>query len=113
MEKDWTSYLPLTETTFFILVSLANGPRHGYAILKDVSALSNNRITLSTGTLYGALKRLMDEDWIVRQEREERQEGVRDRKVYILSGPGKNLLMAEIKRLQSLVRVAEKVRAES
>ena len=47
--------LPLTETTFYILLSLAQGPRHGYAILKDVAALSDGRVTLGTGTLLGTL----------------------------------------------------------
>ena len=58
------SNLPLTETTLYILLSLAPGPRHGYAIMKDVRALSHNRVELSTGTLYSALKRLLDQNWI-------------------------------------------------
>ena len=46
--------LPLTEATYFILLSLAPGPRHGYAIMKDVHSLSHGHVTLSTGTLYTA-----------------------------------------------------------
>ena len=49
--------LPLTETTFFILTSLASGPRHGYAIMKDVQALSEQRILLSTGKICHELRR--------------------------------------------------------
>lgn len=45
---------------FYILLSLAPGQKHGYAIMKDVEALSDGRLSLSTGTLYGALKRLLD-----------------------------------------------------
>jgi hypothetical protein len=56
--------LPLTEATFFIMLSLAPGPKHGYAILKDIQALSEGRIRLSTGTLYGAIRRLLDQGWI-------------------------------------------------
>ena len=57
---------PMTETTYFILLSLAPGPSHGYAIMKDVQQLSQARVVLSTGTLYGALKRLLELGWIER-----------------------------------------------
>ena len=57
---DYDENLPLSEAVFFILLSLAPGPKHGYAIMKDVQALSDSRVGLSTGTLYGALKRLLD-----------------------------------------------------
>ncbi len=70
MENDQEihSNLPLTETTYFILLSLAPGPRHGYSIMKDVLQLSSGRVELSTGTLYSALKRLLDQNWIQRTE---------------------------------------------
>ena len=60
------SFLPLSEAVFFILLSLAPGPRHGYAILKEVATLSQERVNLSTGTLYGALKRMLEQNWIER-----------------------------------------------
>ena len=59
---------PLTESTYFILLSLSPEPKHGYAIMKEVQELSEGRVVLSTGTLYGALKRLLDEGWIIRLE---------------------------------------------
>ncbi len=55
---------PLTETVLLILVSLAERPRHGYSILKDVEKVSVGRVVLSTGTLYSALRRLLEEGWI-------------------------------------------------
>ncbi|MGB2911349.1 MAG: helix-turn-helix transcriptional regulator [Anaerolineales bacterium] len=64
--NDTLSYLPLREPTFFILLSLSPGPKHGYAILKEVEALSEGRVLLSTGTLFGAIKRLLDRSWIRR-----------------------------------------------
>jgi DNA-binding PadR family transcriptional regulator len=102
------SNLPLTETTLYILLSLAPGPRHGYAIMKDVRALSHNRVELSTGTLYSALKRLLDQDWIRRAEDPEpiAANGGRVRKVYVLTDLGNKILQAEVERLQSLVGVA-------
>jgi hypothetical protein len=75
--------LPLTETTYFILLSLLPKPKHGYAIMKDVQVLSEERIVLSTGTLYGALKRLLDQGWIERLEETDPKGNARDRKVYI------------------------------
>lgn len=95
---------PLTETTFYILLSLAPAPRHGYAILKDVESLSEGRITLSTGTLYGAIKRLLDTGWIVLEEAEA---GGRERKTYRLTEDGQRVLTAEAERLRRLYGVAQ------
>ena len=102
------SNLPLTETTLYILLSLAPGPRHGYAIMKDVRALSHNRVELSTGTLYSALKRLLDQGWIQRAEDPDpiaANDG-RNRKAYVLTDLGSSILKAEVDRLQSLVGIA-------
>jgi DNA-binding PadR family transcriptional regulator len=56
----------LTETTFFILLSLSSGKKHGYLIMKEVERLSGGRTSRSTGTLYGVLGRLLDQGWIER-----------------------------------------------
>ena len=55
---------PLTEPVLLILMSLAGQPRHGYALMKDIEVLSRQRVRLSTGTLYGALRRLLDDGWM-------------------------------------------------
>jgi DNA-binding PadR family transcriptional regulator len=103
---------PLTEPTFFILLSLYAGPRHGYAIMKDVQALSENRVSLSTGTLYGAIKRLLDLEWIARLD-DDGEEALPDskvdgrgQKVYELTEQGRRILNAEVARLDDLVRKA-------
>ena len=57
---------PLSEPVLLILLSLADSPRHGYALLKDIESLSRGRVRLSTGTLYGALRRLLEDRWIER-----------------------------------------------
>lgn len=101
------SHLPLTETTYFILLSLAYGPRHGYAIIKDVRQLSHERVVLSTGTLYTALKRLLDLGWIRRTADPESKDNGRGRKAYSLTGLGQAILEAELQRLQGLVSVAQ------
>ncbi len=108
---------PLTETTFLILLSLRSGPRHGYAIMKDVLSLSEKRITLSTGTLYGAIKRLLDQAWIIRLDDAAEADFAgmvdgRGQKVYRLTDLGRLVLDAEIERLDLLVRKARLLPAE-
>lgn len=94
---------PLSEPVLLILLSLAEQPRHGYAILKDVEEMSDGRVVLSTGTLYGALGRLLDDRWI---ERFEELEASRDRQAYRLTPKGKTILQAEVARLRQLMRLA-------
>jgi DNA-binding PadR family transcriptional regulator len=95
--------LPLTEPVLLILLSLAAQPRHGYSILKDVEQMSDGRVLLSTGTLYGALRRLLDEDWI---ERIEEQDSSRGRQAYRLTTRGRRNLQVEIRRMKQLTRLA-------
>jgi DNA-binding PadR family transcriptional regulator len=101
------AHLPLTETTYFILLSMAPSPRHGYAIMKDVRQLSHGRVTLSTGTLYSALKRLLDDGWIDRVEGQDGPTDGRGRKDYRLTQLGQRILEAEVQRLQGLVSAAK------
>lgn len=97
---------PLTESTYFILLSLSPKPKHGYAIMKDVRRLSENHVILSTGTLYGALKRLLNQGWIIRMEDTNSKGNSRDRKVYKLSEQGRRVLKEEIARLNKLLVAA-------
>ena len=104
---DLDSVIPLTETTTLILLSLAEAPRHGYAIMKDVEQLSDARVHLSTGTLYGALKRLLDQGWITRNEVAAGANNPgRPRKAYALTPLGKRVLLAEVQRLDALAEQA-------
>jgi DNA-binding PadR family transcriptional regulator len=107
---DPQEHLPLTETTLFILLSLAPGPKHGYAIMKEVEALSDGRMTLSTGTLYGALKRLLDGCWIERVDDSAADGNGRERKAYRLTELGQRILAAEVARLQKVVATAQQRR---
>lgn len=95
----------LSEAVFLILSSLAVGPRHGYAILQDVAALTNGRVRLSTGTLYGALRRLLDDGSIRRFS--ERQPS-RDRQAYELTAAGRQVLTSEVERMRSLATLASR-----
>jgi DNA-binding PadR family transcriptional regulator len=95
--------LPVTEPVLLILLSLADRPRHGYAILQDVQEMSEGRVTLSTGTLYGALRRLLDDGWIERFDQEDNSRG---RQAYRLTPGGRRNLQQEVSRLKQLTRVA-------
>ena len=95
--------LPLTEPVLLILLSLAEHPRHGYSILKDVEEMSGGRVLLSTGTLYGALRRLLDGGWIERFQEEDKSRG---RQAYRLTSAGRRNLQLEVSRLKHLTRVA-------
>ena len=110
--NDLSAALPLTETTYFILLSLLPQPKHGYAIMKNVQALSEDRVILSTGTLYGAIKRLLEQGWIERVAlAEEEQENGRERKAYALTRTGHRMLEVETERLQALIRASRQVAA--
>lgn len=108
MPVDPKSYLPLTESTFYILLSLAPGKRHGYAIMKDVKDLSGERVNLSTSTLYTAVGRLLDQELIERLSDDEKETSPGlPRKSYILSDLGRRVLEAESVRLQGMVKEAK------
>ncbi|MBL8154423.1 MAG: helix-turn-helix transcriptional regulator [Anaerolineae bacterium] len=100
-----TESTPLSESTFLILLSLAPAPRHGYAIMKDVEQMSAGTVRLSTGTLYGAITRLLDQNWIEPVEVTEPL-GDRPRKDYRLTDEGRRILMLETRRMESLLTLA-------
>ncbi|MCO5190926.1 MAG: helix-turn-helix transcriptional regulator [Anaerolineae bacterium] len=103
-------FAPLSESTYLILLTLAAGPQHGYAIMKSVADLSDGRVQLSTGTLYGAIKRLVNDGWIERFD-EADYSGGRDRKAYRLTELGLRALNAEADRLRALLAAHVQVMA--
>ena len=94
---------PLTEPVLLILMSLSGKPRHGYALMKDIEALSNGQVLLSTGTLYGALRRLLECLWI---ERFQQDDTSREKQAYRLTPAGRRQLQLELDRLKQLTRAA-------
>lgn len=92
---------PLSEPVLLILTSLAAHPRHGYALIKDIELLSAGRVRMSTGTLFGALRRLLEDGWI---ERFEQDDTARQKQAYRLSGVGRKQLELELDRMKQLTR---------
>ncbi|MFF3907820.1 PadR family transcriptional regulator [Streptomyces sp. NPDC001848] len=97
---------PLQEPTLLLLTALADEPRHGYGLIQEIDAISQGRVRMRTGTLYGALDRLLQQG-LIRVEREEVVDG-RARKVYALAEPGRSTLAAEMERLRAVVAEAER-----
>jgi DNA-binding PadR family transcriptional regulator len=106
-EKTVESFLPLTSAVFHILITLADGEAHGYAMMQEVTRRSGGTVRLGPGTLYGAISRLL-EDRII-EESEERPDPEMDdtrRRYYRLTKFGGRVLAAETERLADLVRAA-------
>ena len=103
MKRNPEALLPLTPAMFYVLVALADGATHGYAILKEVEALTSGDVRLSTGTLYGIIKRLLSDGLI----RESREEDVR-RRSYTLTAFGRDVARAEAARLEQTLAIAKK-----
>ena len=93
----------MTEPVLWILLSLRDEPRHGYALIKDIEAASEGGVRLSTGTLYGAIRRLVEDAWI---EPVELADKSRDKQAYKLTALGRTQLRKEIDRLTHVTRTA-------
>jgi DNA-binding PadR family transcriptional regulator len=106
--RDPGTLLPLTPALFHVLLSLADSDKHGYAILKEVEARTNGDVVLSTGTLYGIIKRLLA-DGLIRESVSQSDER---RTAYRLTAFGRKVAVAEAGRLRSLVASASKLLQE-
>ena len=92
----------LTEGVYLILISMLS-PRHGYAVMQNIEELTNGRVMLGAGTLYGAINTLLEKDWIraVGHSAESRK------KEYVITSTGKYVLRTEIKRLSELLKIGQ------
>jgi DNA-binding PadR family transcriptional regulator len=111
-EKPVESFLPLTPAVFHILLTLADGEAHGYAMMQEVTRRSGGTERLGPGTLYGAISRLL-EDGII-EESEARPDPDMDdtrRRYYRLTKLGGLVLAAETERLSDLVKAARSTKA--
>ena len=106
--RDPQQQLPLSPPEFQILLALADGEKHGYAIMQEVQTRSAGRTRLGPGTLYGAIKRMLGDGLV--EETEERPDPRLDdrrRRYYRLTDAGRRLAAAEAERLADLVHVAQ------
>jgi DNA-binding PadR family transcriptional regulator len=104
-KRDPQSLLPLTPAMFHVLVALADGQVHGYAIMKDVEQLTDGAVRLSTGTLYGIIKRLLA-DGLIREQRGDLTRAADRRRSYELTPFGRDVARAEAARLEHTLAIA-------
>ncbi|HKE84696.1 MAG TPA: helix-turn-helix transcriptional regulator [Vicinamibacterales bacterium] len=102
-DRDPSESLPLTPALFHVLLSLADGEKHGYAILKEIEQRTSGQVVLSTGTLYGIVKRLLADGMI----RESAAGSDERRTAYRLTAFGRKVALAEAERLRGLVAAAQ------
>ena len=108
-ENNPEQHLPLTPAVFHILLALIDGEKHGYAIMREVEKATEGRKKLGPGTLYGAIKRLLEASLIV--EMDERPDPALDdsrRRYYGLTDFGRRVLAAEADRLDFLLELARR-----
>src|SRR5436305_3630157 len=95
---------PLTPALFNVLLALADGEKHGYAILKEVDEQTAGEVQLSTGTLYGIIKRLLTDGLIVEsRNRPAADEDDQRRRYYRLTDDGRKVAVAEAERMEKLL----------
>jgi DNA-binding PadR family transcriptional regulator len=107
LPEDLQRMLPLTPAVFFILLALAEGEKHGYAIMQDVLSLSAEKVRMGPGTLYSTVQRLLDLSLIEETQRAgERSDHESRRRYYRLTRMGKRLIETEVNRMESVVQLA-------
>ena len=106
--RDFESLLPLTPTAFHVLLAMASGPRHGYAIAREVEELTDGRIVMGPGTLYGSLQRMVASG-LIEETDNPREKGLhaRRRRYYRMTPVGSMALRSESEWLLRAVNVAQ------
>jgi len=103
-DLDSRKYVPLTETTYYIMLSIVE-PLHGYAVMQKVEQISRGTVKLGPGTLYGAISMLEQGELAAKVSEENR------RKTYVLTAKGKKVLSSQIERLDIMTQNGQEVLA--
>jgi DNA-binding PadR family transcriptional regulator len=102
--------LPLKPRVLYILLALADGPRHGYAIMQEVATRTDGHVRVWPAAMYGTLRELEDLDWIAESDTRPSDDDER-RRYFALTSLGKRVLSSEIRRLEAIVDHARASRA--
>ncbi len=106
-EPEVARLIPLKPNWFHILLTLSDGDRHGYAIMKEVSERTSGKIRLWPATLYGTIRRLEEDGLLEPSDYHDPEETDDERRVYYaITAFGSQVLAAEVRRLEELVRLA-------
>ncbi|MGC2768733.1 MAG: PadR family transcriptional regulator [Candidatus Acidiferrum sp.] len=106
MKDDHKGLLPLSPATFYILLALSDEDRHGYGIMQEVARQSEGKYKLGPGTFYDNLEKLIDHGIVKEVPRKSANDDPR-RRYYRMTGFGRNLFLAEVSRLDGVVREAK------
>ena len=93
--------LPLTETTYYVLLALLQ-PAHGYVIMQKVEELSEGQVKMAAGTMYGAIENLLKQKWIQPVKSEDDR-----RKVYVITVQGKEILKMDYLRMKHMLTITD------
>lgn len=96
---------PLTEALFYILL-VVHTPNHGYGIIQAVSEMTDGRVTLGPGTLYGAINSMLTKGWLSLYSEDKES---RKKKEYLITNAGKEVFQNEVKRLNELIKNAKNI----
>ncbi|BCZ45043.1 PadR family transcriptional regulator [Clostridium gelidum] len=96
---------PLTEALFYILLTVRT-PNHGYGIIKNISEMTDGRVILGPGTLYGAINSMLTKGWISLYSEDKES---RKKKEYLITNMGKMVFQNEVKRLNELIKNSKKM----
>jgi DNA-binding PadR family transcriptional regulator len=96
--------IPLTPAVFYVTLALSSGPKHGYAIMQETNTLSEGGFQMGPATLYSTIQRLVELD-LINETTDDSSEDSR-RRYYDLTGTGRQLLESEVKRMSSVVKMA-------
>jgi DNA-binding PadR family transcriptional regulator len=105
--KDPSAFIPLKPSTYSVLLALADGELHGYAIMQTVTAMTSGREAILPGTLYAALARMVDEGLIEERDGDEETSGGPRRRYYRRTKLGRAVACAESERLHALLTIAK------
>ncbi len=111
VQTDPSSHLPLTAVVLHILLALADGERHGYAIAQEIENTTDHQIHMGPGTLYGSIQRMLGASLI--EDAPQRRRAADDderRRYYRMTSFGRRVLELELQRLTQVVRVARQKR---
>lgn len=101
------TFLPLPTAVFHILVALADRDRHGYSIMQDVAARTDRKVRLSAGTLYSAVRRMLEQGLIDEHDSRDRDSDDQRRRYYRLTQLGRRVALAEARRLRDMLSQAQ------
>jgi DNA-binding PadR family transcriptional regulator len=105
-DQDIRRLLPLQSSTFYILMALGDGERHGYAIIQDIAERTGGSVKLSAGTLYRSVQRMLEQGLIVESRRRPAPEDDDERRRYYgITAFGSAVAHAELKRLSGLIKL--------